>query len=188
MSIIGMNLTARFAARRLSRALDCGWRSGGRKDLSRQVGRNDPCPCGSGRKFKRCCLDRAPTRISSVPLRRAAIVGLPGEGSSRFRFQAGSYGGPLGYLPSIACLKREATGDWAYHFVLVVPDDVREDEESASLQAGEHLFAVFQGGSSPDTVANGLKEVGYISISGFRVVAEDASDERGFVPAMDPEE
>jgi len=22
----------------------------------RRVGRNDPCPCGSGRKFKRCCL------------------------------------------------------------------------------------------------------------------------------------
>lgn len=22
----------------------------------RQVGRNDPCPCGSGKKFKRCCL------------------------------------------------------------------------------------------------------------------------------------
>ena len=22
----------------------------------RGVGRNDPCPCGSGRKFKRCCL------------------------------------------------------------------------------------------------------------------------------------
>lgn len=23
-----------------------------------KVGRNDPCPCGSGKKFKRCCLDR----------------------------------------------------------------------------------------------------------------------------------
>jgi hypothetical protein len=23
----------------------------------RNVGRNDPCPCGSGRKFKKCCLD-----------------------------------------------------------------------------------------------------------------------------------
>jgi hypothetical protein len=23
-----------------------------------RVGRNDPCPCGSGRKYKRCCLDR----------------------------------------------------------------------------------------------------------------------------------
>jgi uncharacterized protein YecA (UPF0149 family) len=22
----------------------------------RKVGRNDPCPCGSGHKFKRCCL------------------------------------------------------------------------------------------------------------------------------------
>nr|WP_281411560.1 SEC-C metal-binding domain-containing protein [Enterovirga sp. DB1703] len=24
----------------------------------RHVGRNDPCPCGSGRKFKKCCLGR----------------------------------------------------------------------------------------------------------------------------------
>jgi uncharacterized protein YecA (UPF0149 family) len=22
----------------------------------RDVGRNDPCPCGSGKKFKKCCL------------------------------------------------------------------------------------------------------------------------------------
>ncbi len=21
----------------------------------RKVGRNDPCPCGSGKKYKRCC-------------------------------------------------------------------------------------------------------------------------------------
>ena len=24
----------------------------------RSVGRNDPCPCGSGKKFKKCCLDK----------------------------------------------------------------------------------------------------------------------------------
>ncbi len=23
-----------------------------------KIGRNDPCPCGSGRKFKKCCLGR----------------------------------------------------------------------------------------------------------------------------------
>jgi uncharacterized protein YecA (UPF0149 family) len=23
-----------------------------------QPGRNDPCPCGSGRKFKKCCLNK----------------------------------------------------------------------------------------------------------------------------------
>jgi len=25
------------------------------KDRDAQVGRNEPCPCGSGRKFKKCC-------------------------------------------------------------------------------------------------------------------------------------
>ena len=24
----------------------------------KKVGRNDPCPCGSGKKFKKCCLDK----------------------------------------------------------------------------------------------------------------------------------
>jgi hypothetical protein len=24
----------------------------------RKIGRNDPCPCGSGRKFKKCCLGK----------------------------------------------------------------------------------------------------------------------------------
>jgi len=24
----------------------------------RSVGRNEPCPCGSGRKYKQCCLDK----------------------------------------------------------------------------------------------------------------------------------
>jgi hypothetical protein len=27
-------------------------------NLYRDVGRNDPCPCGSGRKFKKCCLEK----------------------------------------------------------------------------------------------------------------------------------
>lgn len=29
------------------------------KNAYRHVGRNDPCPCGSGKKFKRCCLNAA---------------------------------------------------------------------------------------------------------------------------------
>jgi hypothetical protein len=36
----------------------------------RHVGRNDPCPCGSGRKFKQCCLGRVKSEVSdtdSVP-------------------------------------------------------------------------------------------------------------------------
>jgi len=27
--------------------------------MSQKVGRNDPCPCGSGKKYKQCCLNKA---------------------------------------------------------------------------------------------------------------------------------
>jgi uncharacterized protein YecA (UPF0149 family) len=30
-----------------------------------KIGRNDPCPCGSGLKFKRCCLHSS--RQSPIP-------------------------------------------------------------------------------------------------------------------------
>ena len=26
--------------------------------MSKKIGRNDPCPCGSGKKYKKCCLNR----------------------------------------------------------------------------------------------------------------------------------
>lgn len=28
------------------------------KNDSKKVGRNDPCPCGSGKKYKKCCLNK----------------------------------------------------------------------------------------------------------------------------------
>lgn len=27
----------------------------------KKIGRNDPCPCGSGKKYKYCCLNKPPT-------------------------------------------------------------------------------------------------------------------------------
>ena len=33
---------------------------------STKTGRNDPCPCGSGKKFKKCCLGKTPAGPSSV--------------------------------------------------------------------------------------------------------------------------
>ncbi|HMA72376.1 MAG TPA: DUF1186 domain-containing protein [Xanthobacteraceae bacterium] len=32
------------------------WQRGTMVNPQRKIGRNDPCPCGSGRKFKKCCL------------------------------------------------------------------------------------------------------------------------------------
>ncbi len=42
-----------FVKKRLEdgRRVSVNWRAG-------KVGRNDPCPCGSGRKYKRCCLHK----------------------------------------------------------------------------------------------------------------------------------
>ncbi|MBQ8807689.1 MAG: SEC-C domain-containing protein, partial [Clostridia bacterium] len=29
-----------------------------KKAAEEKVGRNDPCPCGSGKKYKNCCMDK----------------------------------------------------------------------------------------------------------------------------------
>jgi hypothetical protein len=42
-----------------------------------QVGRNDPCPCGSGKKYKRCCLDRD-TRSDARRTRESAAAASEG--------------------------------------------------------------------------------------------------------------
>lgn len=37
---------------------DHGLRIASQPARSLKVGRNDPCPCGSGQKFKKCCIDK----------------------------------------------------------------------------------------------------------------------------------
>ncbi len=49
------------------------------RSTHQQVGRNDPCPCGSGRKFKQCCGAARPLGTSvaaapAVPLARAPLT------------------------------------------------------------------------------------------------------------------
>ena len=36
----------------------------------KKIGRNDPCPCGSGKKYKHCCLDRADQHDEESPTRQ----------------------------------------------------------------------------------------------------------------------
>jgi len=45
-----------FAARR-DAAFDRAKKTGAKVEVreTRGIGRNDPCPCGSGSKFKKCC-------------------------------------------------------------------------------------------------------------------------------------
>jgi len=41
---------------------------------SAQVGRNDPCPCGSGKKYKRCCLGSEEDAAAASGSTRGALV------------------------------------------------------------------------------------------------------------------
>jgi hypothetical protein len=45
------------------------------------VGRNDPCPCGSGRKYKQCCLekDEAAQRKARAKEAKEAAKAKPGK-------------------------------------------------------------------------------------------------------------
>jgi tetratricopeptide (TPR) repeat protein len=45
-----------------------------------KTGRNDPCPCGSGKKYKRCCLakDEAAARTARVNQAAASTAHEPG--------------------------------------------------------------------------------------------------------------
>ena len=37
----------------------------------RPVGRNEPCPCGSGRKYKHCCLDKDEAKAREARVKAA---------------------------------------------------------------------------------------------------------------------
>jgi hypothetical protein len=65
---------------------------------------------------------------------------------------------------------------------------VHDDEEGAYLEAGDHLSAAFGGRPSPEVLAQRLRESGYVSVTDFRIVAENSGKDIGFVPAIDPDE
>lgn len=48
---------------KMLRELDRGWDSPAKKI---KIGRNDPCPCGSGKKYKYCCLNKPKSAIDSI--------------------------------------------------------------------------------------------------------------------------
>lgn len=47
------------------------------RQLFRRIGRNDACPCGSGKKFKRCCVDVFPVPLDSASWAFSLSGGTP---------------------------------------------------------------------------------------------------------------
>jgi hypothetical protein len=127
------------------------------------IRRNDPCPCGSGRRFKSCCLLTPPS---------------PGNRTTGpFQFEPGSYGGPGGYAPSLACFRESSSGQKEYHYVLANPRHVFDSEDGAVARAMadfSHACRVDYATGSFEAVGRQLSALGYVIIENFRVVGENA--------------
>ena len=124
------------------------------------ISRNDPCPCGSGKKYKNCCLRSATTGLVQPPP------------SPRFRFEHGSYGGPgRGFMPSAICYEQISPGQWIDHFCLVNPTHcfANEDEASATAEADlQEAFDAKKRAGQDSELALCLKKKGYVTVDGFR--------------------
>ena len=128
-----------------------------------KIGRNDPCPCGSGRKYKKCCL---PSDIVSSAAQRP-----------QFRFESGSYGGAADFVPSIACLRNRGSDEWQYHFVLVRPEEHFADEDEATKMAQLDLDTAFTCHDLEGfaiAVAASLREAGYLRVDDYDIVGDAA--------------
>jgi len=121
--------------------------------------RNDPCPCGSGKKYKKCCFEK------DSALERAKPV------ESEFMFEPGSYGGAGHFMPSIVCKKLEKN-QWKYHFVIAKIAEIVNDEDEAvelAIQDLEKAFKAKEKTGSDITVAEVLVKAGYFNINDFRI-------------------
>ena len=125
------------------------------------IGRNSPCPCGSGKKYKHCCLRKGQTQPSEGS----------GGMSSKFRFESGSYGDfGRGFFPSIICYVETQSGTDTPHFCLANTAKLCVLEDEADTIAHEDLeiaFAAKQSGGTDEDVAMVLKKAGYVSVEGF---------------------
>ncbi len=135
-----------------------------------KIGRNSPCPCGSGKKYKRCCQQKeAEFREQELP-------------TGRFRYESGSYGDPgRGFAPSIICYKESVQDTWTSHFCLVNPGAITHDEDTASSVAEQHLAAArntFDEGGSPHDFALALRHEGYKNVPDFNVVRGEDQNRR----------
>ena len=127
--------------------------------MKERIGRNDPCPCGSGKKYKKCCITKV-------------VENYENELEELYRFEPGSYGDVGSYMPSLACLKQVRKDEWKYHFVLVKPESLHSDEDEATNEAEKDIsssYAIKEKGRTDAELAMSLKNKGYVSVDNYKI-------------------
>lgn len=47
------------------------------KFMNKKIGRNDPCPCGSGKKYKSCCMQMQKKPVTGKKTFKATLLSNP---------------------------------------------------------------------------------------------------------------
>jgi len=89
--------------------------------MSTTTGRNDPCPCGSGKKYKNCCAGRTRMRDSRIAGMRAPVLAALVGGIvvitaavAYFGPGARNTGAPAAVTPLSAAPSGQAPAPWTY--------------------------------------------------------------------------
>ena len=95
--------------------------------MTQNIGRNEACPCGSGKKHKNCCEGKARFSIANLPNRSAWIIGVLGVAAIAFMLTMGQnrgersapaapppVGGPSGGATAPGGLNDVRPEPWAY--------------------------------------------------------------------------
>jgi hypothetical protein len=148
----------------------------------RKVGRNDPCPCGSGKKYKHCCLrkDRRGNRRRSATAQPVTTL----EDVQRMMRRAPRDMDPqlraeMEELMSMAAYEQEQEAIEAASQTLEAYQDEFDDLMSdpiAALMYAERLFAEDQFSHlryTPDDVQEAFEQVGYPRIHRVEPAPED---------------
>ena len=109
-------------------------------------GRNDPCPCGSGKKYKKCCLERD----EAASVERRVIPFAPPPASERSAGPAGDLSDPEEELDLEEVV--EAIDDEMLEFAEAMGDCDEEDEDRIIEDRVELMDLLERGSQTGDMV------------------------------------
>jgi tetratricopeptide (TPR) repeat protein len=109
-----------------------------------KIGRNDPCPCGSGKKYKKCCEGAA--LAQSAEQARAARLATPPRGARPIPETAGYVGDDLdelsnGVVDLIAARRFDEALGACERLLIEYPEVVDGLERSAMVHEARRDFA-----------------------------------------------
>lgn len=148
-----------------------------REEVMAKIGRNDPCPCKSGRKYKHCCIGKDKAK-EEAPHQAPPSM-------ENFKFVFGSYRKAGRFMPSLLIYREVQPDEWEVAGCLAKMDTLLDNEDAAATMAREQMVQAASAGSRVGDLMGAavvLRARGYRTIEKFQVLPDDAepSAQEGF--------